>query len=118
MVNALLSLKIKTIVLSDLECDYINARSCCQKLNKVTKNLSNWSSYKKKYNFLCNCIVFDTGAHSANDTHVFIPADGSLVFAFNKFATKRVVFLFVRNFLLNLVNKTGFSGTNTFLLLF
>uniref|UniRef100_A0A8C2F4J1 Uncharacterized protein n=1 Tax=Cyprinus carpio TaxID=7962 RepID=A0A8C2F4J1_CYPCA len=23
------------ITLSDLECDYINARSCCSKLNKV-----------------------------------------------------------------------------------
>uniref|UniRef100_A0A672K7S2 Uncharacterized protein n=1 Tax=Sinocyclocheilus grahami TaxID=75366 RepID=A0A672K7S2_SINGR len=24
------------ITLSDLECDYINARSCCSKLNKVS----------------------------------------------------------------------------------
>lgn len=28
-------LELQIITLSDLECDYINARSCCSKLNKV-----------------------------------------------------------------------------------
>ncbi|NXD66841.1 CNIH4 protein, partial [Eolophus roseicapillus] len=35
------------ITLSDLECDYINARSCCSKLNKVNYSSLHFMWFKK-----------------------------------------------------------------------
>ena len=35
MFSLILIILVQIVTLSDLECDYINARSCCTKLNRV-----------------------------------------------------------------------------------
>lgn len=51
------------ITLSDLECDYINARACCSKLNKV-------SDFDNTFNAQCIYISMWSGVQKTETTNL------------------------------------------------